>query len=273
VRGATVVANRITNHETAGVAIVPLPDLNIWFSGGNEVRGNVIEGSRWADVLLTGPGLGGDCVSDNELTRTIPAGLQLFHGCDGDVRLPMGSNTSGLMFLAGRFAATEQLGPFPINDWTTAPVPSAQTTMPADTPVRPAVGEFAAAVRDLDSFTVPASAGPVTVSNGVTMSGIPLAAGVFPAIFSLYGYLLPFVLLAAWVSLSLWDLARREDLGKGATLGWIAVVLLVPFLGPVLYLLAGRSTIPSWQRLAFVVGGIGAYLVVIGAAAVTGGLV
>ena len=272
-RDSTLVANRIQDHAAAGVAIVPLPDDNVWFSGGNTVRDNVVEGSGYADVLLTGPGLGGDCLAGNELTRTIPAGLQLLHGCDAAVRLPMGSNTSGLMFLAGRFAQSEQAGPFPINDWRSAPVPPPQESMAPDAPVRPAVGEFAAAERDLDSFSVPAAAGPVHTTSEATMSGMPLAAGFWPGLFSLYGYLLPFVLLAAWTAIALWDLARREDLGRGATIGWTLGVLVVPFVGPLAYHAVGGSPIPGWHRAAFTVGGLLAYVVVLAAAAVTGGLV
>lgn len=273
VRDALVANNRIQDHAAAGVAIVPLPDDNVWFSGGNEVRGNVIEGSGYADVLLTGPSLGGDCIVGNQLTRTIPASLQSFHDCHGAVRLPMGSNTSGLMFLAGRFAQSAQVPSFPTNDWRTAPVPPPQPSMDVDAPVRPAVGEFAAAVRDPRTLDVPAAAGPVTQDQEPTVSGMPLAAGFWPGLFGLYGYYLPVVLLAAWVTLSLWDLVRREDLGRGGSLGWMAAVLAVPFLGAVAYLLAGRSPIPLAHRLMIVVGGFLVFVAVVGAGAVLGGVV
>lgn len=272
-RDSLVVNNRITNHAAAGISVVPLPDDNVWFSGGNEVRGNVIEGSGYADVLLTGPGLGGDCFADNELTRTIPAALQTFHDCDGVVRLPLGSNTSGLMFLAGRFAQSAQVEAFPINDWTDGAVPPDQPSLDADAPVRPAVDEFAAAVRDPMTIPVPAAAGPVTQARELTMSGMPLAAGFWPGLFSLYGYYLPFVLLAAWVTLALWDIVRRDDLDGGGAMAWMAAVLVVPFVGAIAYLFAGGSDIPLGQRLMVVVGGFLAFVLIVGAAAVTGGVV
>ena len=273
VRDAVVVNNRVRDHAAAGVVIAPFPDENVWFSGGNEVRGNVIDGSGYGDVMLTGPGLGGDCFADNDTVRTIPAALELAQPCDGDVRLPWGSNTSGLFFLLGRFAATEQIESFPVNDWRTQPAPPPQPSMDPGAPVRPAVEEFAAAVRDPATLAVPDAPGPVTQSQEITLSGMPLAAGFWPGLFSLYGYYLPFVLLAAWVTLALWDIVRREDLDGGGALGWMAAVLVVPFVGAVAYLFAGGSSIPLGQRLMIVVGGLLAFVVVVGSAAVVGGVV
>ena len=53
----------------------------------------------------------------------------------------------------------------------------------------------------------------------------------------------------------------------------MAAVLVVPFVGAVAYLFAGGSSIPLSQRLMVTVGGLLAFLVVIGGAAVTGGVV
>ena len=50
-------------------------------------------------------------------------------------------------------------------------------------------------------------------------------------------------------------------------------MLVVPFVGPLAYHAVGGSPIPGWRRAAFTVGGLLAYLVVLAAAAVTGGLV
>jgi hypothetical protein len=84
---------------------------------------------------------------------------------------------------------------------------------------------------------------------------------------------MPFVLLAAWVSLSLWDIARREQLGRGAGIGWIAAILLVPFVGVIAYLAAGGSRLPGWMRLVLVAGGLAAYLAILSIGAVVGGIV
>ena len=80
------------------------------------------------------------------------------------------------------------------------------------------------------------------------------------------------MLYAAWTSLAFWDLARRDDLSRGAILAWIAVVLLVPFLGVVAYHVLGRPKLPAWLRAAVVGGGVAAYLVILGIGALLGAI-
>ena len=75
-----------------------------------------------------------------------------------------------------------------------------------------------------------------------------------------------------WTSLALWDLARRDDLGRGAAIAWIAVILLVPFLGVIADHVVGRPRLPAWLRAAVVGGGLVAYLVVLGVGALLGGI-
>ncbi|MGE0551940.1 MAG: PLDc N-terminal domain-containing protein [Gemmatimonadales bacterium] len=85
----------------------------------------------------------------------------------------------------------------------------------------------------------------------------------------LYGFVLPFMLYAAWSTLVFWDLGRREDLSAGATSGWLAVVLLLPFVGALAYLLAARTALPRHFRVSVVSAGVGMYLLVL---LLTGGL-
>jgi hypothetical protein len=106
----------------------------------------------------------------------------------------------------------------------------------------------------------------------VTVNESFAAPSAWQLLFGLYGYLLPFVLYAAWTSLAFWDLARREDASKGAKLVWIAVILLVPFLGVIAYHLAGRSQIPGWLRGAVVGGGLVAYIAILATGALLGGI-
>lgn len=79
----------------------------------------------------------------------------------------------------------------------------------------------------------------------------------------IYLYLLPFMLFAAWAALAFWDLARRDDLGRTAALGWIAGILLVPMLGVIAYHAIGGSEIPTWLRAGAVGGGTVVYLLVL----------
>ena len=52
---------------------------------------------------------------------------------------------------------------------------------------------------------------------------------------------------------------------------WMAIVILVPLLGPILYYWRGRSPIPKQLRLMLVVGGALVYVVIAVLAAVFGG--
>jgi hypothetical protein len=120
-------------------------------------------------------------------------------------------------------------------------------------------------IRPVDEIR--ASPGP-TVSKEVSLMGVPLAASWWSLLIGLYGYVLPFVLYAAWVAIALWDLIRQESLPLPYRTRWMLVVLVVPFIGPLLYFAFGRSPIPRQLRLILTVGGIAVYVafVVLGAA-------
>jgi len=60
----------------------------------------------------------------------------------------------------------------------------------------------------------------------------------------------------------MWDIVRRAQLKGGARLGWMAVVLLIPILGPIAYFLFGRSEISRSTRLALVAGAPALYIVI-----------
>jgi hypothetical protein len=53
---------------------------------------------------------------------------------------------------------------------------------------------------------------------------------------------------------------------------WVAVVLLLPFVGVVIYL-GARAALPGWFRATVVGGGVAAYLVVVAIGALVGGVV
>ena len=266
-----VLRNRVFNQEVNGIAVTPNLDRNFWTSSGNRVEGNVVSGSGRADLALAGPAGSDNCFLDNDLNTTLPVGLEAFATCDG-LRLPL------LYELAG---STEQLGRVmenglqirPTNEVGSAPKPGPQENMPGEAPVLPAVDVFANYPLDLDSVAVPdLPAGVAVVSlKGPTLFGV-LLGSVTSVFFGLYAYFLPFVLYASWVTIALWDLARSGR-GKGSVIGWSAVILLVPFLGVILYYVFGRSAIPAWQRWTLVAGGLGAYLVILAAGALIGGVV
>ncbi|HEX7098540.1 MAG TPA: right-handed parallel beta-helix repeat-containing protein [Acidimicrobiia bacterium] len=267
-----VYRNRVVNHPANGIAVTPNLSQNLWMSSGNEIIENVVEGSGRSDIALAGPAASGNCFAGNDVSFTLPVGLEVFQSCDG-LRLPWLFELAGSTEQLGRVAESE-LGWKEIITPETVPKPGPQENMPADAPVRPAVNVFAGARPDLEAIEVPDLPDDVSVhqTRGVTLFGVLFAsaAGVF---FGLYAYLLPFVLYAAWVGIALWDLVRREELGKGRVIAWTAVILLVPFIGVIAYHLFSNSPIPRWQRLTYVLGGLVAYLAIFGLGAVVGGIV
>ncbi len=94
--------------------------------------------------------------------------------------------------------------------------------------------------------------------------------GALQVMFGLYATVLPFAVLGAWMAVALWDLVRRDDLGRGPAIGWSLAVLVVPVVGAGAYLLAS-SGLPRWQAGVFVGGGIAAYLVMLAITMALGG--
>jgi hypothetical protein len=123
-------------------------------------------------------------------------------------------------------------------------------------------------IRSVDDIR-PAS--DATVGSGLAVMGVPLATSWWSLLIGLYGYILPFVLYAAWVAIALWDLIRQEAVPLPHRTRWMLVVLVVPFVGPLLYFAFGGSPIPRQLRLILTVGGIAVYAVFVLIGAVVGG--
>jgi polyferredoxin len=110
------------------------------------------------------------------------------------------------------------------------------------------------------------------IGQEVSLMGVPLiASSWWSLLLGLYGYILPFVLYASWVAIAMWDLIRRDADTIAQRSKWMAVVLLVPFVGPLLYFAFGQSPIPSQLRLMLTAGGVVAYLVFLVIGLVLGG--
>jgi hypothetical protein len=65
---------------------------------------------------------------------------------------------------------------------------------------------------------------------------------------------LPLSLYAVWLSVATWDLVRRSSMKSGTRIGWMAIIYLIPILGPLAYYLFGRSEIPRSARLTLAIG-------------------
>jgi plastocyanin len=260
--GNLVTNNRVEDHETFGIAVTMIVDKNYWFPEGNRVIGNAVRRSGIADLALGGPASEGNCFGDNTFRTSMPPAIEGLYGCGFAPTGGAGGDLGVTATLAGRVAQAEG-DTFPRGDWRTQPPPPPQTNMTdaATAPAAPAVdlprrGPSEAPTHER---TEPPNA---VVSQRVTLLGSPLAAPTWWALsISVYAYLLPLALYAAWLSVAFWDLARREDLSVGWKVAWMGGVLLVPLIGPVAYYALGRSPIPAALRLTMVAGGMGAYAV------------
>jgi hypothetical protein len=214
-------------------------------------------------------------------------GLQVLQPCEG-FRMPWRWDLSTVANNLG-YVAEAARGIAPDNPPRDQPAPPPQPQMPggAGAPVVPAVDVYDGIALDLSAIAVPDAPAdlPQPKPQEVLVSGLPLlATGFWSVLFGLYAYLLPFVLHAAWTALALWDLVRRDagdgqlaggrgsDMSRGATIAWIAVILLVPFAGVMVYLLL-RARMPAWLRATLVGGGLAAYLLILGVGALVGGVV
>lgn len=80
--------------------------------------------------------------------------------------------------------------------------------------------------------------------------------GFIQLLLNFYGYYVPFVLLAVWAPLALYDLARRQDVQARTGAIWVGAIVALPLVGAGAYHLMGKSQLPSWVRNYLVIGGI-----------------
>ena len=102
--------------------------------------------------------------------------------------------------------------------------------------------------------------------------GVSIASAI-GVVVGLYAYILPLVVYAAWVGIAFWEIIKRDDLSKGAGIGWMIAIFLIPFLGVIAYYVVGGSKIPATYRWVMLLGGMGAYAVFLFLGLSFGGLV
>ena len=156
------------------------------------------------------------------------------------------------------------------------PHPGAQPQIPggADAPVLPAVNVYATAKPSIDALDVPVMPSDleVTQGKGFNLMGVTFASTI-GAFLGLYAYVLPLVLYAAWVVIALWEITNRDDMSKGAGIGWMFAILIVPFLGVIAYYIFGKSQISAVYRWVLLAGGLGVYVLFLLIGLVAGGVV
>ena len=116
---------------------------------------------------------------------------------------------------------------------------------------------------------IAAAPGPETPKE-LTLMGMPLARSWSSLMLGLYGYILPFVLFAAWMAIAMWDLVRQESATIPRRARWMLIVMVVPFFGPLLYFAFGGSPIPRELRLMLTLGGALVYAVFLALGALLG---
>jgi plastocyanin len=268
VRDSVVRNNLLVNNRTSGVLVVTNIDANLWRSGGNQVRDNVIRGSGRADLMLGGPLEEGSCFAGNDVATTVPYLLRLLHDCEG-INLPLWYGMAASSENLGRIAQA-RAKQNPQLDHGDAPDPELdfpQLPGGAEAPVRPAVAVFASL--DFD----PGAVGTPDLPPGVEFDaprpvilGIAVDGGFWPVWF---GALLWWVPLLTWLLGSVWVgwKAFRDQRPVWVRIMWLAVVVLLPMVGLFAYMAFGSR----WRLRARLLGGVLAPILWL--AAVAGSLV
>jgi hypothetical protein len=242
-----VAHNRVSGSSTYGVLVLGNVSVNTWLASGNEVAHNQVSGSGIADLALGAPSGASNCFSDNQADTTLPPLLEMTHPCGSPLSLNGGGDLSvTLRPLAISFNVR---GPsFSPPDYRRIAAPHAQPGMPdVNTPPEPIL---------LDQIPTDTGAQSSAAPGGPAML-LPVgftSYSIVQVLLSLYGNLLLFALYSAWLAVAFVELGQRTDLSAGRKLGWGAVALGVPLLGPILYYLVGGSKLSGRFRLALVVG-------------------
>ena len=284
--GDIVEKNIVINHDKYGLVASPMLDVNLYFSQHVKVRNNVIMDSGYTDLALAGPWGPGNCYEGNIYQTSTPPLLEQLHDCESVgngsylSRFPLQGDVSGLMMLAGLFAdaASQEAPKARYKDY---PWPEPQENMAfADiNKPSPAINLFY--VPDMNSLDLPfhllggdSIEDLIGAEKEIIMSGVPITSpNVWQLLFQLYGYLMPFVLYAAWAALAIKDIDSNERVEGSGKYMWLAIVYLVPFFGVLIYHLAGPSEISRSTKVAAIGGGLISYIVILVAGAVISGLV
>src|SRR5690606_32563841 len=182
-RDSLVYNNLLVNNPNAGVQVTSMLDKNLWPSGGNVIRDNVIRGSGRADLMLGGPVEQGSCFSDNDYSTSLPWNIEFFHSCDG-IKLPLLAGMAVSHDPLGRIAQAQhgqspQLGhgDFAKPEGTCGHVPAG-----AEAPVPPEHDVFAR--RQIGGNDIPEQhADDDVVDGGRVLLGAAVDGGFWPVCF------------------------------------------------------------------------------------------
>ena len=283
--GDIIEKNIVVNHDRYGIVASPMLDANLYFSQHVQIKDNVVLDSGYTDLALAGPWGPGNCFEGNVYQTSTPPLLEQVHKCS-DInssslfaRFPLQGDPSGLMLLAG-FFADAQTSELDKNRYKEYPWPKEQTNMPFENISQPSPAVNLFYIPDLESIELPYQLLDENLDTyykadkEIIMSGVPISSPtIWQLLFQLYGYLMPFVLYAAWAALAIKDIDINEKTQGSMKYIWLAIVYLVPFLGVLIYHLAGPSKISRGLKLGAIFGGLISYIVVLALGAIISGLV
>ena len=283
--GDIIEKNLVINHDRYGIVASPMLDANLYFSQHVSVVDNVVLDSGYTDLALAGPWGPGNCFENNIYQTSTPPLLEQVHNCDSInsanilARFPLQGDPSGLMMLAG-FFADAQTTDLNKGKYKEYPWPKEQKNMEFSDINKPSPAINLFYIPNLEEIEIPTDLLNENLENyynaetEIIMSGVPISSPtLWQLLFQLYGYLMPFVLYAAWAALAIKDIDSNDRVNGSMKYIWLGVVYLVPFLGVLVYHLAGPSAISRSMKLAAIVGGLFSYIAILVAGAVISGLV
>lgn len=283
--GDIIQKNLVINHDKYGIVASPMLDANLYFSQNVKIIDNVVLDSGYTDLALAGPWGPGNCFENNVYQTSTPPLLEQLHNCSGIdsnfilSRFPLQGDSSGLMLLAG-FFADAQNQEVDKNRYKEYPWPSEQINMSFENISEPSPAIDIFYIPDLENIDVPyhlLKNNTLEENFGskkeIIMSGVPISSpSIWQLLFQLYGYLMPFVLYAAWTALALSDLNSKE-MSNSKKYIWLGIVFLVPFFGVLAYHLIGPSSVTKSMKIAAIGGGLISYILILILTAVISGLV
>ncbi len=277
VRDSVVRNNLMINNASSGVEVVSMIDANLWRSGGNEVRDNIIRGSGRADLLLGGPLEQGSCFSGNDAKTSLPYFLDELHDCDG-INRPLWYGMATSSDPLGRIAQAAK-GQNPQLEHGDAPKPRLnfdQLPDGVDAEVRPAVDVFSSLDFDPEEVAIPDLPADVEFDDPkATIFGVVLSAGFWPV---LYGALLWWVPMAVWILGGLWAVLKlwlgfvNGERSMLTAFGWTLLVVVLPQIGVLLFAVFGYEGLPVGARIIRLAGAMVVWLAVTAGALMWGGV-
>lgn len=249
--------NLVFNHNNYGILVTMNIDENIWISNNNVIRNNKVYHSGRGDIALSGPVNVGNCFEGNSYGVSSPPLLESLQPCSG-LRYPHTGDMSSSIGLLALFVQAN-LREFVLGSYKNQPIPGAQMNMPKESlaNVVPAHDVFETNKGLIETAELPklSQAEFDVATNKMYTSGwrVHFPGTLKTWYFHLMGYLLPFAIFAAWTGLSILD---RFSV-KGAKLDfYFWLILLVPFIGSLVYLYSKESKVSRVVRNTVVFGGI-----------------